>query len=78
MNEEIIKKLGWIKEDTEYFGQMYFKINNYLLTFYPPNPNFIEIDNDDKPFQKFIGNIETEKELKVLMKQLGINDTRKY
>lgn len=74
LDEQDILDCGFIKENGQLdkFGYLFFNNGNYMLTFYPPNPTFIEIENSEEEFQQFIGTVKNKSELKKLLKQLGL------
>ena len=71
LDEQDFLDLGFIKAETDSLGYIYFTKSSYTITYYPPTI-FIEIDNDESPFQKFIGTIKNKSELIKLLTQLGL------
>ena len=71
LDEQDILDCGFIYDSTDYLGNVYYVYRSFILTFYPPTPTFIEIDNSEAKFTRFIGEIKNNCELKKLLKQLG-------
>jgi hypothetical protein len=75
LDKEDILECEFKFQCSDAFGQLIFKRGSFELTFYPPNPTFIEIDNSDKNFTRFIGRIKNKTELQKILKQLEIDGT---
>ena len=71
LDEQDFIDLGFIKSETDSLGYIYFTKSSYTIAYYPPTI-FIEIDNEESPFQKFIGTIKNKSELIKLLTQLGL------
>jgi hypothetical protein len=72
LDREDIESLGWGKPTEGHFGYLIYTIKTYELQFFHGTPTFIEIDNSDEKFERFIGNVKNKSELQKIMQMLNI------